>query len=79
MAKEAEVSAKIEPDNWRARSDKMRCRFCMFWVRKDRYNPTVVGALDLGRCRRRAPTLAGWPAVFETDWCGDHKLDEEKI
>lgn len=33
----------------------------------------------LGRCRRHAPTLAGWPAVFNGDWCGDHKLDETKL
>jgi len=33
----------------------------------------------LGRCRRNAPTMKGWPAIFEGDWCGDHKLDENKI
>lgn len=33
----------------------------------------------LGRCRRHAPTMNGWPAVFGEDWCGDHKLDENKI
>jgi len=33
---------------------------------------------DLGRCRRHAPTLSGWPAVFVNDFCGDHKLDENK-
>lgn len=34
---------------------------------------------QLGRCRRHAPVVGqGWPAVFETDWCGDHKLDENK-
>lgn len=56
-------------DNWAHRSESMRCRTCMFYVRKD---------LLLGRCRRHAPTLAGWPATFESDWCGDHKLDENK-
>lgn len=34
---------------------------------------------DIGRCRRHAPTMAGFPVVFVTDWCGDHKLDEEKV
>lgn len=34
---------------------------------------------DIGRCRRHAPTMNGFPAVFEGDWCGDHKLDENKI
>ena len=33
----------------------------------------------LGRCRRHAPTMAGFPAAFTTDWCGDHKLDETKL
>jgi hypothetical protein len=33
----------------------------------------------LGRCRRHAPTMNGYPAVFEDDWCGDHKLDETKL
>jgi hypothetical protein len=33
----------------------------------------------LGRCRRHAPTMNGYPAVFEADWCGDHKLDETKL
>ena len=32
-----------------------------------------------GRCRKRAPTMNGYPAVFGADWCGDHKLDENKI
>jgi len=31
---------------------------------------------DLGRCRRHAPSLRGWPVVYNTDWCGDHKLSE---
>lgn len=34
---------------------------------------------DLGRCRRHAPTMSGWPVMFVNDWCGDHKIDEEKI
>jgi len=34
--------------------------------------------LILGRCRRHAPTMSGWPVMFLTDWCGDHKLDETK-
>ncbi|HYL22479.1 MAG TPA: hypothetical protein VEU74_12010 [Gemmatimonadales bacterium] len=39
----------------------------------------VDGESELGRCRRHAPTLSGWPAVFNQDWCGDHKLDETKL
>jgi len=33
----------------------------------------------LGRCRRHAPTMNGFPAVWTDDWCGDHKLDETKV
>lgn len=58
-------------DNWKHRSVHMRCGTCMFYVPK--------GSPQFGRCRRRAPTLDGWPAVFNKDWCGDHKLDEAKI
>jgi len=60
-------SQKVE-DNWKHRSDGMRCRSCMWWVEKNGPGST------LGRCRRHAPTLGGWPAVFNSDWCGDHKL-----
>ena len=24
-----------------------------------------------GRCRRREPTLRGWPKVTSKDWCGE--------
>lgn len=30
---------------------------------------------DIGRCRRSAPTMAGYPVVYpESDWCGEHKV-----
>lgn len=34
---------------------------------------------SIGRCRRHAPTMSGYPVVFHNDWCGDHKLDENKL
>lgn len=40
--------------------------------------PGEIG-YTLGRCRRHAPTIAGYPVVFVNDWCGDHKLDENKL
>jgi hypothetical protein len=40
---------------------------------------SIVGDNKLGRCRRHAPSMSGYPAVFIIDWCGDHKIDEEKI
>jgi hypothetical protein len=66
--------ADTEPpaDPWQHRSNTMKCATCMwFALKKPR--------LDFGRCRRHAPTLAGYPAVFSTDWCGDHKLDEGSL
>lgn len=68
------------PDLWQHRSARMRCATCMFWVAKVNYDP---GADEddrgrLGRCRKHAPTLDGYPPVFLTDWCGDHKLDEAR-
>ncbi len=30
---------------------------------------------DMGRCRRNAPTMAGYPVVYAaSDWCGNHKV-----
>lgn len=68
-------------DPWIHRSQGMNCKTCMWFVEKqaatDRAEGATFGAL--GRCRRRAPTMSGFPAVFEMDWCGDHKLDEAKL
>lgn len=67
-------------DPWAQRSAGMRCRTCMFFVEKTVENGPrsypPQGAL--GRCRRHAPTLQGFPAVFALDWCGDHKLNENR-
>jgi hypothetical protein len=64
-------------DNWAHRSAGMKCGTCMWWVSKTKFEDEMLA--DLGRCRKKAPTLNGWPAVYETDWCGDHKIDETKI
>ena len=69
-------------DPWKHRGIKMRCKTCMWYVRKDTFN---IASADnpvtdvVGRCRRHAPTMTGYPVVYETDWCGDHKLDETKV
>jgi len=63
-------------DNWRHRSVKMRCETCMWWMRKARIEPMREDQPWPGRCRRHAPMLGGFPVTFDTDWCGDHKLDE---
>lgn len=80
-------------DNWMHRATMMTCSCCMWFVQKKRLipKPNMTTIMDpfvktepnpgpwLGRCRRHAPTLGGWPAIWDGDWCGDHKLDENKI
>lgn len=41
--------------------------------------PAVQPMRRIGRCRRHAPTMNGYPVVFSDDWCGDHKLDENNL
>jgi len=67
-----------EIDNWSRRSVMMIYGGCMFFVPKR--TKIVQGENHLiGRCRALPPTMKGWPVVFSDDWCGNHKLDEEKI
>ncbi len=71
-----EAKAIMNQDPWKHRSKAMCCASCMWYVRKW----SDMGAnQEIGRCRRHAPTMAGYPVVFPTDWCGDHKLDETKL
>lgn len=65
-------------DPWEHRSKRMKCRTCIWFVKK---TSNVIQRKDetIGRCRYHAPTMNGYPVVFEGDWCGDHKLDENKI
>lgn len=65
-------------DNWKHRSVSMLCGKCMYWVEKPLSKLATPDVVPIGRCRRRAPELGGWPAVYANDWCGDHKIDEEK-
>lgn len=64
------VNSQRDDDPWAHRSEGMRCSTCMWFVQK--------GNGNVGRCRRHAPTMSGYPVVFVHDWCGDHKLDETK-
>ena len=70
-------------DPWKHRGKGMRCATCMWFVHKvverPDQDPQLTTAGTLGRCRRHAPTMNGYPAVYETDWCGDHKVDENKV
>jgi hypothetical protein len=65
-----------EKDPWKDRSSGMRCKTCIWFVEKKRHPGEVS---DIGRCRRHAPTMGGFPAVFVNDWCGDHRIDENKL
>lgn len=62
-------------DPWAHRSAGMRCRSCIWFAAKG----TGDHRGAIGRCRRHAPMISGFPVVFETDWCGDHRLDEAKL
>ena len=75
MNKTTEAVQIDDQDNWKHRSTSMKCNACMYWKEK------MIGEKQspLGRCRRNAPTMKGWPALFASDWCGEHKLDENKI
>jgi hypothetical protein len=78
MARETE---ELNPaDLWIHRSRGMMCATCIWWVQKVPVN--VVNPSEppmvIGRCRRHAPTMTGYPVVFGQDWCGDHKLDENQ-
>jgi hypothetical protein len=69
-------SDNLPPDPWIHRSARMSCATCMWYVAKAVADGSPAGAI--GRCRRHAPTMNGYPVVFTSDWCGDHKLDENK-
>lgn len=77
--KSAKYKVPSQSDEWKHRSRNMTCSCCMWFVKKEREPSAYALTKELGRCRKHAPTLNGWPAVFNTDWCGDHKLDENKI
>ena len=68
-------------DNWENRHTGMVCSTCIYFVPKK--GRGMVGnelRREFGRCRKHAPVVQqGWPAMYGTDWCGDHKLDENRI
>ena len=73
-------------DNWKHRSKNMRCTTCIwFAVKVPDFPDTEIAKIGnivsprIGRCHKHAPTMNGYPVVFESDWCGDHKIDENKI
>ena len=63
-------------DPWKHRSSVMQCQTCMWYVPKVDENDEEY---NIGRCRKNAPTMDGYPVVFYTDWCGAHKLNESAV
>lgn len=61
-------------DPWAQRTTLMQCQTCIYYVPK----LSADSKHRIGRCRKSAPTHEGYPAVFPIDWCGKHKLDENK-
>lgn len=66
-------------DNWVHRSERMSCATCMWYVQKAQSADNPVVAVAVGRCRKKSPSMDGWPVMFSSDWCGQHKLDENKV
>ena len=67
-------------DPWAHRSEGMRCMTCMWYVKKmTKETETGEVVMEIGRCRKHAPTMNGYPVVYNTDWCGDHKLNENAL
>ncbi len=67
------AGASVDP--WAQRNKGMKCMTCVWFVPKEL---ATLGTGKVGRCRRHAPTMGGYPVVYQTDWCGDHRLDENK-
>ena len=63
MGENLPFGLEIKEDNYIHKSSMMLCKTCM--------------TFNNFRCRKNAPTINGWPAVFPTDWCGEHKLDKK--
>lgn len=60
-------------NNSLGRGDGICCQTCVYFVIEEGNERGV------GRCRRHAPALGGFPVVLREDWCGDHKIDANKI
>jgi len=74
LRKEKKKEETISDDPWKNRSKGIKCKTCMWFVKKENSNNSTVG-----RCRKNAPTMGGYPVVFEIEWCGAHKLNENAI
>lgn len=76
LAIEKDCCATPKKDPWVHRSTGMKCITCMWFVSKKVDATRVV---KIGRCRRHCPAMGGYPVVYPTDWCGDHRVDENTL
>jgi len=58
----------------------MKCEKCIYFVEAKKetfeiYEPDK----SIGTCRFNPPSFEGFPKVSSNDWCGQHKLDENKL
>lgn len=60
-------------DKW-DRKTNFNCDSCRYYV------PKVAYKDNQGACRRRSPTLEGYPVVYaEHGWCGEHKIGSNPV
>ena len=57
--------------NVRAANVMQVCSTCAHYVDAGR---VPVTGMEIGNCRRNAPTGTGWPQVYALDFCGQHRL-----
>jgi hypothetical protein len=78
-----ESEPPMKRDPWANRASGMACKTCIWFAPKMTMMPGTIDTPNpvyhLGRCRRHAPTISGYPVVFVNDWCGDHRIDENKL
>ncbi len=63
------------------RDKNMCCETCIWYAQEE---PTdgirfFNWNTEYATCRFKSPVLGGWPVLYLGDWCGDHKLDEDKV
>ena len=51
----------MKKDNWEGRASGMVCKTCIFFVPKLSNVIREAESPDMGRCRRHAPTMGGFP------------------
>lgn len=79
IKKEKEKVLANNEDKWAHRTEMMECSTCMWFAEKLRKMVDEEILNMIGRCRRHALTMNGYPVVYGKDWCGDHKLDENAL